>query len=472
VANAERRAGGWRFREGERRLLLILGDLIAGVAATMVALALWAQLDWFGFSWEFIRFRAGWVVFLPLAWIVLLVNLYDLRRAGSWGQTVRGVLIAAGIGLALYTFVYFLPDQPGSLPRRGPLYFLFFASILTIGWRWLYIRIFTAPAFLRRALIVGAGDSGRAMVNVIHAMEPAPYHLVGLIDDDPTKAGGVVQGEPILGGNERLLEVVEAEAVSDLIVAITGAMHGDMFKTLLDAQERGVEVTRMPVAYEELLSRLPIEHLEADWILRSFVDQIRVSGIYQVSKRLLDIGGALVGLTGLLLMLPWISLAILIESGRPIFFRQERLGQGGHIFHVLKLRTMQQDAEADGQAHWAQEGDPRATTIGRLLRAAHVDESPQFWNVLTGDMSLVGPRPERPELVRELEDEIPFYRARLLVKPGITGWAQVNYGKGASIQGSAEKLEYDLFYIKHRSLLLDLWIILRTIGAVFGLQGV
>jgi exopolysaccharide biosynthesis polyprenyl glycosylphosphotransferase len=469
---AESKSLAWRIRESERRILLIFGDLVAGVAATLVALALWAQLDWFGFSWEFVRFRAGWVVFLPLAWILLLVNLYDLRRAGSWGQTVRGVLFGAGIGLALYTFVYFLPDQPGSLPRRGPLYFLFFASLFTLGWRWLYIRIFTAPAFMRRVLIVGAGGSGRTMLKVVHALSPPPFHLVGLIDDDPTKQGTKIQGEPVLGGNDDLLAVIEEEAISDLIVAITGAVDGDMFRALLEAQEQGVEVIRMPVAYEELLSRLPIEHLEADWILRSFVDQIRVSGIYQLTKRLFDIAGALVGITAFLLMLPSVAIAILIETGRPIFFRQARLGRGGEIFHVLKLRTMQQDAEADGRAHWAQEGDPRATTIGRLLRAAHIDEAPQFWNVLTGEMSLVGPRPERPELVEELEQEIPFYRARLLVKPGITGWAQVNYGKGASIQGSAEKLEYDLYYIKHRGMLLDLWIILRTIGAVVGLQGV
>jgi lipopolysaccharide/colanic/teichoic acid biosynthesis glycosyltransferase len=133
---------------------------------------------------------------------------------------------------------------------------------------------------------------------------------------------------------------------------------------------------------------------------------------------------------------------------------------------------MHQAAEADGLARWAEERDPRATRIGRLLRRMHLDEFPQFWNVLKGEMSLVGPRPERPELVAELERKIPFYRARLLVKPGITGWAQVNYGKGASVEGSAEKLEYDLYYIKHRGFLLDMWIILRTIGAVIGLRGV
>ena len=165
-------------------------------------------------------------------------------------------------------------------------------------------------------------------------------------------------------------------------------------------------------------------------------------------------------------------MAILLESGRPVFFMQTRLGQGGRIYRVVKFRTMRQDAEANGQAQWAKAGDTRTTRIGAILRRMHVDEFPQFWNVLRGDMSLVGPRPERPELVAELEKSIPFYRARLLAKPGVSGWAQVSYGKGASVEGSAEKLEYDLYYIKHRSLMLDLWIVLRTFGSVFGLRGV
>jgi lipopolysaccharide/colanic/teichoic acid biosynthesis glycosyltransferase len=249
-------------------------------------------------------------------------------------------------------------------------------------------------------------------------------------------------------------------------------MNGKMFQSLLDAQERGIEVTRMPSAYEELLGRVPIRHLESDWLLRSFVDEARASGFYLLAKRLVDIIVGLGGMLVFLLTLPWAGLAIMIESGRPVLYWQVRLGQGGRRFEVVKFRTMHRNAEADGQAHWAQVGDPRATGVGRMLRMTHLDEFPQFWNVVKGDMSVVGPRPERPELVEELEKEIPFYRARLLVKPGITGWAQVNYGKGASVEGSAEKLEFDLYYIKHRGLLLDAWIILRTLGAVVGLRGI
>ena len=453
-------------------MLLIFGDLTAATFAALAALALWAQLDWFGFTFDFVQYRAGWVALLPIAWLLLMVNLYDLRRAANWRQTVRGVLLAAGIGLVLYLFVYFLPDEPGSLPRRGPLYFLASAVTLTLVWRWLYIRVLTAPGFVRRVLLVGAGESGQNLLQVVNGTTPAPFDIVGVIDDDPEVKVNDLQGVPLMGNSSSLLDVAQEEVVSDIIVAIPGQMNGVMFQALLDAQEQGIEITRMPVAYEEILGRVPIEHLEADWLLRSFVDEIRVSGIYGIIKRALDIIGAVIGLAIFVLLLPWIALAVWLGSGRPIFFRQSRLAKGGRTFNVLKVRTMRIDAEADGEAHWAEEHDPRTTLVGRMLRRTHLDEFPQFLNVLKGEMSLVGPRPERPELVEQLEKEIPFYRARLLAKPGITGWAQINYGKGASIQGSAEKLEYDLYYIKRRGVLLDIWIMLRTVGQVFGFQGV
>jgi exopolysaccharide biosynthesis polyprenyl glycosylphosphotransferase len=293
-----------------------------------------------------------------------------------------------------------------------------------------------------------------------------------LIDDDGSKRGRSVEGIRVRGGSESLLPLIREESVTDLIVAIQGSMNGSMFQSLLDAQQLGVEISRMPVIYEELLGKVPIRHLESDWLLRSFVDELRVNSVYLLAKRVLDIAGALGGLLVFAIVLPWAAAAILAESGRPVIFRQSRLGQGGKVFSVVKLRTMRQDAEADGQARWANTKDERVTRVGIILRRMHIDEFPQFWNVLRGEMSLVGPRPERPELVRDLEQQIPFYRARLLVKPGLSGWAQVSYGKGASYEGSAEKLEYDLFYIKHRSLGLDLRIMLRTFGSVFGLKGV
>jgi exopolysaccharide biosynthesis polyprenyl glycosylphosphotransferase len=471
VAPAEKKRRRWRIQTGERRLLLIFGDLIAASAATFIALYLWAQFDWLGFSPVFFRFRAAWFVSLPVVWLILMINNYDVVRAGSLRETVKGLLFSGAGGIVLYLVLYFT-SSPGSLPRRGVLYFLFLVFVFTLIWRWSYIRVFTAPAFLRRVLIVGAGESGKTIYRVITALTPPPFEIVGFVDDDPDKLETSIGEFQVLGGSKVLAQLIESNAITDLIVAITGPMHAGMFKAVLEAQEQGIVITRMPVAYEELLGRLPINHLESDWLVRSFVDEIRVPPMYTISKRLIDLVGSFLGLLILGLLMPVIAIAILIESGRPIFYVQDRLGQGGLIYGLVKFRTMDKDAEADGEAHWAMEGDPRATNVGVILRKTHLDEFPQFVNVLKGDMSIVGPRPERPELVVDLERQIPFYRARLFAKPGITGWAQVNYGKGASIEGSAEKLEYDLFYIKNRSLWLDLWILVRTVGSVLGLRGV
>jgi exopolysaccharide biosynthesis polyprenyl glycosylphosphotransferase len=472
VARGEGRETRWQLRTNERRMLLIVGDLLSAIIATIAALALWSRFDYLTLSEEFVRARAGWFVLLPVVWILLLINSYDVRRAASWRETLKNVITAAGVGTVLYLGIYFFRSAPGSLPRRGPFYFLVITIMLTLLWRFIYVRIFTSPAFMRRVLLVGAGSSGIAMLKIIQNLNPSPFYVVGMIDDDSSKHGLEIEGVKILGDSSKLEGVIQDEDVSDIIVAILGPMNGEMFQALLDAQERWVEIIRMPVLYEELLGRVPIQHLESDWLLRSFVDEVRTSSLYLIAKRLLDIFASVVGLLLLGISFPWISLAILAESGRPVLFSQTRMGQGGKIYELVKFRTMQQNAEANGEALWTHEGDPRMTRVGRILRKVHLDEFPQFINVIKGNMSMVGPRPERPELVAELEEQIPFYRARLLVKPGIGGWAQVNYGKGSSVEGSAEKLEYDLYYIKHRSFLLDLSIIIRSIGSALGFRGV
>ena len=445
---------------------------MAAAIATFVALTLWAQLDYLGPqpTPEFMRTRAPWFVLLPFIWLALMVNLYDVHRASSRRDTIRGILLASAFGAVLYLVLFFTTD--GSLPRRAVLYFLLLSAGLTLVWRLAYIAIFTAPAFMRRVLIAGAGDSSRYFLDSINGVWPPPFHLVGIVDDDAAKKGRRIHETKVLGPSSELLAIVQEELVSDIIVAIRGPLQGEMFQGLLDAQERGVEISRMPTSYEELFGRVPIQYLESDWILSSFVDEVRISALYLLIKRAIDLMGALVGLLILLLVLPLAAVAILVETGRPVFYKQERLGQGAKRFHVIKLRTMQKDAEPEGRALVAQRDDPRTTKVGRFLRRTYLDELPQFWSVLRGDMSLVGPRPERPQLVAEYEKQVPFYRARLLAKPGITGWAQVNYEKGATVEGTADKLEYDLYYIKHRGAGLDLWIILRTVGHVIGFRGV
>lgn len=462
----------WRLRLGERRTLLLVGDLLMALLALALGLWFWMSADVYRLPFsEFLRQRPqGWFFVLPLVWLILLVETYDTHRSTHWKHTAKNIALAALIGFGAYAVVYFT-SEPNSLPRRGVAVFLLAASLLTLLWRSIYIRVFTTPAFMRRVLLVGAGVTGQALLRVIRDLQPPPFFLVGLVDDDPAKVDLEMQNYKVFGGSEHLLNLIAEQDVSDVIVAISGKMNPRMFRVLLDAQERGIEITRFPAAYEQLLGRVPVQYLEADWILRSFVDEARVSSFYEAIKRLLDIFGGLVGVLILALIGPFIALAVFIESGRPIVFTQTRAGRGGRPYTVIKFRTMVKDAEKEGTPQFATENDARTTAFGRFLRKSHLDEWPQFINVLRGEMSLVGPRPERPELMEKYQEQIPFYRGRLLDKPGITGWAQINFGYAADIEEMGIKLEYDLYYIKHRSVMLDLVIILRTIGTVFGFRG-
>ena len=461
----------FRLRPGERRTLLLTGDFLMASTSLILALMFWASGDpYLDFSLKFIRQSVpAWFFLLPFFWVVLLVELYEDHRASNWQATLRGIANAAIVGLILYMIVFFWSDA--KLPRRGVAGFVVAASVLTLLWRLIYIRVFTAPQFIHRVLLVGGGETGKIIMKLVKGAWPPPYFLIGIIDDDPNKIGTEIEGYPVLGGSDRLLEIIRQHDVSDLIVAISGQMLGQMFQALLDAQELGAEILRMPTAYEEILGRIPILMLEANWILRSFVDEVRVSALYLLLKRLLDILGGLTGTLITLILFPLIALLTVIDDGLPVLYSQTRFGKGGQPYNILKFRTMRRDAEADGQPQWAREDDERATRVGRVLRKTHLDELPQFFNVLRGEMSLVGPRAERPELVEYFQKHIPFYRARLLVKPGITGWAQINFGYASTIEETVVKLEYDLYYIKNRSFLMDLVILLRTPATVLGLRG-
>ena len=460
-----------RLRNTERRLLLLIGDGIASGIALITALYLWAARDqWLTFSPTFLQERPpAWFWFLPLFWLILMIELYDVRRANRRMDTIRGIIIAGLVGTGLYMIVFFI-SPPDSLPRQGVATFIIGSAILTLLWRMLFIRIFTAPLFLRRMLIVGAGRQGSELCVILRKVNPPPFILAGLIDDDPVKQGTLIEGYPILGPGNQIGQVVQEHHITDIIFAISNEINPELFRELLRIQETGVDLTTMPIIYEELLGRVPIFLLQSDWILRSFVEQRTVTEFYEGTKRALDLIGGLVGTLIFLLATPLVSLMILIESGWPVIFSQSRLGKNGRKYKIIKFRTMRKQT-AGAPVRRIGSDDNRITRVGRFLRKSHLDELPQFLNVLHGEMSLVGPRAEQAELVDLFQDQIPFYRARLLVKPGITGWAQVNYGYASTVEETANKLEYDLYYIKHRNIMLDLMILLRTFSTVVGLKG-
>jgi exopolysaccharide biosynthesis polyprenyl glycosylphosphotransferase len=477
-----------RLRPNEHRMILFIGDLFMAFVSVFAAVETWrryniaveiARLVERGIALrraqqiveEFFVIQVPfWFYLLPFAWTILLVELYEPHIAGSARKTLRGIAVAAFIGLIAFSLL-FVTRQDTNLPRVGVGSFLVYASLLTLGWRMLFIRLYKRSGQMRRILIIGAGKAGLTLAELYNSLEPRSFSIVGFVDDDPGKVGEIFHGIPVLGTSEQLLELIEDNRISDLVVAINGEIRGKTFQTILDAQEKGIDVTRMPILYEEMTGRVPIHHLESDWIIRSFVDGLSTSGFYDLFKRLMDIGGALVGMVILAIAFPFIALAIYIDSGLPIFYSQPRLGRGRKVFTIYKFRSMRRKNDVTSDLRTTTENDPRVTRVGKFLRKTRLDELPQFWNVLRGDMSLVGPRAEIPRLVEEYQKQVPFYRARLLVKPGLTGWAQINYGYVATVEETSIKLEYDLYYIKHRTLAMDFQIILRTVGTIFRRTG-
>jgi exopolysaccharide biosynthesis polyprenyl glycosylphosphotransferase len=480
-----------RLRPDEHRIILLVGDLLMAVGSMILALSTWSQYNLYRFEVLYDQYIARgidprharelaraqtvfdvpfWFYLLPIIWVLLLVELYEPHVAASGRRTTRGIAVAAFVGLLAYSLLFIIQQQ-SNLPRIGVGGFLLYSSILTLVWRMIFIRLYKSTGQRRRVLIVGAGKAGQTLAELYRNLVPRSFNVIGFVDDDKQKAGKVFYGIPVLGSISHLLNLIDVYHVSDIVVAISGQIKGAAFQTILDAQERGVDVTRMPILYEEMTSRVPVHHLESDWIIRSFVDGLHVSGFYELTKRLLDIIGALFGLLIFLVLLPLLAFAVWIDTGTPIFYSQDRLGKGGTRFKIHKFRSMRQDSEMEGGPFTTMENDPRVTRVGSFLRRTRLDELPQFWSVLRGEMSLVGPRAERPSLVKEYQKQIPFYRARLLVKPGLTGWAQINYGYVASVTETVVKLEYDLYYIKHRSLAMDVSIILRTVGTVLRRTG-
>ena len=275
----------------------------------------------------------------------------------------------------------------------------------------------------------------------------------------------------VLGQVKDLPRLVKELRVHEVVLAIEQYVESDLFEVLVECQANGVRVSSISDLYEKFLDKIPVEHINPDWAMYMIKDRAVFGRLSLGLKRLLDLVLAGIGLLLFIPLLPLVALAIRLDSVGPIFYRQIRMGQGGKPFSIIKFRTMDTNAEQDGKPRWATKDDVRITRVGRFLRKTRLDEIPQLLNVLRGEMSLVGPRPERPEFVDRLQREIPFYRTRLIVKPGLTGWAQVRYSYGNTLEDAHIKLQYDFYYLRHWSLWLDLHIILQTIGVVLKFRG-
>lgn len=457
----------------ERRLMLIVGDLAAIEFSVLAALALWAQHAHYPFDVGFVISQLGWLVLLPALWLLLATvnDYYDLRVAARVGASLRRLTLIVGEVLAVYLATFFL-STPGTLPRRFIAYYAVISLVLIGLWRATRIFLIGWTGFRRRALVVGVGHEAELIWNTLKDEAAGDYEVLGLCasERDQMRTGGAL---PYLGVAVDLPNLVATFGVTELVVAYSNDMPPDVFKGLIACYEQGAQVTPMARLYEQVTGRVPIEHIgEQLWTLalRDESHSLR-SRLFSVWKRLVDMLLALVGLALFALLFPFLALAIVIESPGAVFYTQVRLGKAGAPFRIFKLRTMRPDAEQDSGAQWTTRDDRRITHVGQFLRRTRLDEIPQLLNVLRGEMSLIGPRPERPEFVDELMVDIPYYRARLAVKPGLTGWAQVRFRYANSRADALRKLQYDLYYIRHQSPLLDTVIAFKTIGVMLMFQG-
>ena len=404
--------------------------------------------------------EAGVFTFIMLMAMSAL-GLYQ-THAEPFRTTVHRVLIAYGLSLLLISAVFYV--FPETYIGRGVMaWSSLFALISVLLLRTLFFRVTEIGLPKRRVMVLGNGSEAEEVIRFLH--NSAGRHSIEYAGLYP------VMPERDAHGNERLLDhhqlrrTAEEMKVSEIVIAVRERRGGVLpLRQLLDAKLHGVKVMDLQSFYEREEGVLRIDSMRASWmIFGNGFDQ----GISRdVVKRLFDVLAS----AGLLLLAAPILLvamiAVVIESGFPIFYSQERIGQGGERFRILKLRSMRQDAEKDGKARWAVANDSRVTRVGAFIRKTRIDELPQLWTVLRGDMSFVGPRPERPVFVEQLTEKIPFYDVRHSVKPGVTGWAQVRYPYGASIEDGLKKLEYDLYYVKNHSLFLDLMIMVETIQVV------
>ncbi|HEV3304891.1 MAG TPA: TIGR03013 family XrtA/PEP-CTERM system glycosyltransferase [Candidatus Sulfotelmatobacter sp.] len=437
---------------------------------TLVLLAGEAMIVWVSFvlgtmlrtqdSWLVLNVEGGYLKILVVTVAVLLfshwLDLYDSSSLSKhWEQSLRILLVLGFVALALSAIGFLFPQF---LPGNGSaLLGLIILSCTLFCWRGAYGWMVKQPILRERVYVLGTGDRAERLVQGLRERSTMGIEVVGWTGD----VEGELTRESVA---THLIASSRGRGFHRVIVAMPDRRGTLPVEELLDLRLRGLRVEEATSWLEKMSGRIEVEQLYPSWLI--FAEGFRFSNSFRLVRRLLNLLLALVALVVSLPLLPFIVLAVKLGSPGPALYRQKRVGRRGQVFFCYKFRTMRQDAEADTGATWATDDDPRITRVGKFLRSSRLDEIPQLWCVLKGDMHFVGPRPERPEFVEWLSEKIPYYGVRHMVRPGITGWAQVQYKYGNTLDDAREKLQYDLFYIKNASFGLDMLIMFQTIKIV------
>lgn len=451
------------LRHSELNALLLLGDALAAAAGAWGAPLLWSAFDTdYRPTGTLLLWQAASIFLWPA--LLRFFGGNDIA-APRFGRRTIAAVGQAGVALIVVMLAIFY-FAPYFAPRGSTLVQLPLTIFVCLMWRYTYLVLMRSRVIERRVAIVGTDEAARrAAQALLRAQGGLPYRLVAFLAGDVPESS--ITNIPVIRVDGDIWSVVKELNVDQLVVGHTQNVPKELLAELVRCFDHGVEATPATVLYEQLTGRVMAPTLEADWYAQL---PTHARGPYLFIKRVTDVTLAgLLGIVALPLVL-LIALGILIESGRPVIYRQIRVGQWGEYFVLHKFRTMRRDAEADGP-RWATKDDERITRLGRFLRRSRLDELPQLWDVVRGKMSLIGPRPEQPEFFERLMAELPLYRARVLVRPGITGWAQVQFPYAGDIEENLAKLEYDLYYIRHLGPALDVSVALRTVVTALGLGG-
>ncbi|RBA29156.1 exopolysaccharide biosynthesis polyprenyl glycosylphosphotransferase [Flavobacterium tibetense] len=451
------------FEISERKILLRLVDVFF-VLLTLYFISEFFRFDYFAVRVDNFYWTIVLAIYLNLVGTVF--EMYNLQVASNRFQVTKSIILTTSVTTLFYLLT---PFYTPVLPSNRLQIILFFLSILfaLVVWRNLYIVFLASNRFIKRVVFIGSSKKVEALVFELSIGNPH-YLVNGFVATDERKTATLL---PEISLSE-LESYVKEHAISEIVVANGSRKTMDvaLYDLLLKLLENGVVIRQYDDVYESGTYRLPI-HFDDKELYKFFpFSRSNQNKLYQLYTRIFDVVFAIIGLLSLVIILPFVFLFNLIWNKGPLFYKQERVGRNGIPFKIVKLRTMVVNAEQNG-AVFASTNDSRITTFGKLLRKSRLDEVPQFINVLKGEMALIGPRPERPVFVEKIAASIPMYQTRHVIKPGLTGWAQVNYSYGENLEDSLMKLRYDLYYIKHRSLFLDINIIVKTLSTVLFFRG-
>jgi len=448
----------------ERKLLLRTLDVVVMILSISLA-SVYSEFNYLTISNNLVYV---WFIVLLLYFLLFgeIFQLYSLKVSNNRFLVVRSVFITASVTTIIYVFSPFVtPSLPEN--RLQIIYFFLLIALPVIIWRFLYIWILFSPKYFKTIVVIGHSSRAEKLIELIQVKN---FHNIASYVSN-TKIEGLSNFNAANSVN--LLELVRSNLASEIVISTSGFSSEtikNLNKQLILLFEEGINIKSFETYYEEVTNRVPKEYLDFNFYKQINLSKNNDNRFYHFSQRMFDIIIALVGILFFSGILPLIFIANLIANRGPIFYIQERVGFKGKKFRIFKLRSMIKDAEQNG-AVWAKKNDKRITSFGKFLRNTRLDEFPQFVNILKGEMSLIGPRPERPEFVRDLEEKIPFYAIRHVIRPGLTGWAQVNYPYANTIEEQETKLRYDLYYIKERNSFLDFKILIKTISTVLFFKG-